>query len=232
MVLLHQFLTRDWVLPNASPFCLKLETWLRLAGVEYEQRPWSPMNAPLGKAPFIEHDGNTIPDSSRCIEYLTEALDITLDEGMTPQDHAIATLVQRTLEEHLYWGLLYSRWLEDRSWDSYKHVIGENIPALVRPVLLPVLRRGVRKSAAAHGLARHDRDELIKRCTQDLDAISTILGDKDYLLGDEPRSIDATLYAFLAEFAVPPVEHPIRDHLLQDARLVGYVDRMKTRCWS
>ena len=35
MVLLHQF-PRIWGLPNASPFCLKLETWLRMAGIEYQ----------------------------------------------------------------------------------------------------------------------------------------------------------------------------------------------------
>lgn len=35
IVYLYQF-SRTPVLPSTSPYCLKLETWLRLAGIKYE----------------------------------------------------------------------------------------------------------------------------------------------------------------------------------------------------
>ena len=51
---LFQF-PRMFAIPNLSPFCCKLETWLRIAGIPYEtvDTP-DPRKGPKGKLPFIE----------------------------------------------------------------------------------------------------------------------------------------------------------------------------------
>ena len=38
MITLHQP-PRAWGMPNVSPFCVKLETYLRMTGVEYQVAP-------------------------------------------------------------------------------------------------------------------------------------------------------------------------------------------------
>ncbi len=232
MVRLYQFPIDDWVLPNPSPFCLKLETWLRLADIPYETQPWSPMKAPLGKAPFIDHQGELVPDSSRAIAYLIEAFDVQLDADLTAEQSARSLLVQRLVEEHLYWALLYSRWVEDSGWAAYNSVVGSSMPALARPFLLPRLRRGVIRSCKAHGLGRHDRAEIIGRACADLDALATVLGDQAFIVGETPHTVDATAYAFLASFIVPDLPHPIRTHARGCDPLVAYVERVRQRCWS
>ncbi|MGC3250889.1 glutathione S-transferase family protein, partial [Pseudomonas aeruginosa] len=51
MISLFQF-PAAFNVPNASPYCLKLETRLRLAGLEYQVKVVSdPRKAPKGKLP-------------------------------------------------------------------------------------------------------------------------------------------------------------------------------------
>jgi glutathione S-transferase len=59
---LFQF-PRLFSIPNLSPFCSKLETWLRIAGIPYDvvDTP-NPRKSPKGKLPFIEDAGLRIGD--------------------------------------------------------------------------------------------------------------------------------------------------------------------------
>jgi glutathione S-transferase len=69
---LFQF-PRMFGIPNVSPFCCKLETWLRIAKVPYEvvDTP-DPRKGPKGKLPFIEDGGVRIADSSLIVDYLVK----------------------------------------------------------------------------------------------------------------------------------------------------------------
>jgi hypothetical protein len=54
MIKLYQY-APAFGLPNASPFCLKLETWLRMTGLPFQIQPFDfrqMSKAPKGKMPF------------------------------------------------------------------------------------------------------------------------------------------------------------------------------------
>jgi len=71
MIRLHQF-APAFGLPNASPFCMKLETYLRMAGLPYETvNDGNVLKAPKGKLPWIDDDGTRVADSSFIIEHLS-----------------------------------------------------------------------------------------------------------------------------------------------------------------
>lgn len=53
-----------WGVLNASPFCMKLELYLRLAKIPYETKLANPLKAPNGKVPYIKDGDQTIGDSS------------------------------------------------------------------------------------------------------------------------------------------------------------------------
>jgi len=56
MIKLYQF-EPAFGLPNASPFCMKLETYLRMAGLAFEIVPRASLfKAPKDKMPYIEDD--------------------------------------------------------------------------------------------------------------------------------------------------------------------------------
>ena len=61
---------------------------------------------------------------------------------------------------------------------------------------------------------------------RDIEALSTLIGDKPYLFGDESCGADATVFAFVASVLSPMAESAIRDAALAKANLVAYRDRM------
>ena len=227
MITLLQFPSSWPELPNPSPFCTKVEVFLRMAGLDYTEAAWSPTRAPTGKAPVIELDGALVGDSSAILRTLVERYDLHLDDHLDPAARARGHLVKRTLEEHSYWGLLYLRWVDDAGWSIYRPIIGESFPAPVRPLLLPWLRRNVRNSCRAHGLSRHAKDEVIRRLVADIDAVAAVLGDSPYLLGDQPTTFDATAWSFLAHLAVDLVPGPVSDRVRHHPNLAAYVARGK-----
>lgn len=83
MIKLHQF-PPLWGLPNASPFCMKVETWLRMAALPYETAVvFNPAKAPKGKLPFITDNGKVVADSGLIIDYLKETYGDKLDGGLS-----------------------------------------------------------------------------------------------------------------------------------------------------
>ena len=81
MIKLHQFPT-DFGLPNFSPFCMKLEVFLKMADIDYEiVEVNNPAKGPKHKAPFIEDGDLSMGDSELIIAYLQKKHGIDLDQG-------------------------------------------------------------------------------------------------------------------------------------------------------
>ena len=59
-----------WGTPDISPFVVKLETYLRLAGIPYDTKPGDPRKAPKRKIPYIVDDGTVVGDSRFIVEHL------------------------------------------------------------------------------------------------------------------------------------------------------------------
>lgn len=195
-------------MPSVSPFCVKLETWLRMAGVDFERRPGNPAQAPKGKVPYVELDGVLVGDSQIIQERLTDARGVTLDQGLDARARALARVVRRTLEEGTYWSLVHARWLDDAGWATYKPDFGAVLPPLARPAL-PLIRHQVRKSARAHGAGRHDSDTIYAMGAADLAAVAELITGP-FFFGPDPHSVDAVVYAMAVSAARFPVDSPVR----------------------
>src|SRR5262249_4250460 len=105
---LFQF-PRMFAIPNLSPFCCKLETWLRIARIPYEVVDTAdPRKGPKGKLPFIEDSGRRIADTSVIVDHLSRTRGVDPDAQLDAQQRAVALLVQRTLEEHYAFVVAYT----------------------------------------------------------------------------------------------------------------------------
>ncbi len=231
MITLYQY-EPAFGLPNASPFCMKLETWLRMAGLPFEAPPVNLRDlgkAPKGKMPYIEDGGKTFADSTLIIEHLKLAYGDRLDGWLSAEQQAVALAFQRLIEENLYWALLHTRWAEPAGWAQTRVAFFAKMPLPLKWLVPTLARRGLLKQMHGHGMGRHSEAEIHAIGQRDITALSDFLGDKPYFMGNEPCSLDATAYAFLANLIGPPVESALKQHALKFAPLQAYCERMRSR---
>jgi glutathione S-transferase len=232
MIKLYQY-APAFGLPNASPFCMKVETYLRMAGLPYEcPRGVGPFKSPKGKLPYIDDNGKVVADSTFIIDYLKATYGDKLDARLSATDRALGVVIQRTFEESLYWPSVYSRWIDDAGFAKTKDVFFARMKFPLRQIIPLFARRGLRSQLHAQGTGRHSRDEIYAIGCRDITALAALLGDKAYYLGDEPSSIDATGYAFLANLLWAPIDLPMRAHALLLPNLEAYCQRMKARYYA
>ena len=232
MIRLYQF-RRAFGLPNPSPFCMKVETYLRMAGLAYECPGRADLRkAPKGKMPLIDDDGAIVADSSFIVDHLKRKYGDSLDAHLDASARATALAVQRLLEENTYWTVVYFRWIDDAGWAVTRAAYFDWMKPPLKWIVPVVARSIVRKELHGHGMGRHSRDEIAAIGMKDLTAVADFLGDKPYFMGSQPTSLDACAYAFLANVLWVPYEMPLKSHARKFPQLEAYCQRMKARYYS
>jgi glutathione S-transferase len=232
VIKLYQF-APAFGLPNASPFCMKMETYLRMAGLPFELvNSGDVMKAPKRKLPYIDDGGTIVADTTFVIDYLKGRYGDPLDAALSPLERAVATAFQRLIEENLYWAIVQMRWAEEAGWERTREAFFGAMPAPLRWFVPALARRGLLAEMRGHGMGRHSAAEIHTIGCRDVTAIADFLADKPYMLGEQPTSLDATTHAFLANLLWAPVDSPIRCHAQARPTLEAYCQRMKTRYFA
>lgn len=222
-----------WGVPDFSPACLKLKTYLRFAGIPYEARRGDPRRAPKGKIPYIElSPGELMGDSGFIVEYLKKTRGDTLDKDLSAKDHALGHAARRVVEDSLYWVVLYQRWFDDTVLSELAANFAVVMPPVIGGLIFRMIRGQSQKSARAQGMGRHTPAEVHAIGRADLECLSQLLGDKPYLLGDAPTSYDATLFAQLANVMAFPKASPTAVRARELGNLVAYCDRIRAQYWT
>ncbi len=217
-------------LPNMSSFCLKLETWLRMAGLPYENRYTNdPREAPLGKLPCLKVDNRTIPDSTLCIDYLKHKHGIDLDRRLTPAQKAQSHALKALLEDRLYYAGLYSRWVDARYWPEFRDILFGKLPFPVRKVLPQVIQQKMKRDLQGQGIAKHPPEQVYALAAQDIAVLSALLGDQAYFFGDEPSEIDASAFGLIAQLTLVTRNTPWPPIVAPYPNLRAYAERMLQR---
>ena len=186
-------------LRNVSPFCLKVEMALEHLKLDHEIKLQAdPRSAPKGKLPYIDIDGEIIPDSEIIFEKLDEMTQGALYGNLSLTERAAGTAFTRLLEDHLYWMMVASRWLDDDWWPNVKEGFFASMPPLVRTFVGPIARRQMRQTYDLHGLGRHSLDEQKAFAARDLNAIVGAIDETGYLVGGRLTVYDFTAAAMLA----------------------------------
>ncbi|XP_059472139.1 failed axon connections [Neocloeon triangulifer] len=240
VVYLYQF-SRTPFLPSLSPYCLKVETWLRLAGLKYENVDHKiKFRSKKGQLPFIELNGEEIADSAIIVKELAAKFDKDLDKDLTNEQKTLSHAMISMIENHLFWVVIWWRSKHPENMlKGYKlnlqHAMGTKIPQGILNFLFKInfARKGSKK-VKAQGIGVHKPDEILEFGKNDLKVLSELLSDKPFFFGDEPTSLDVVTFANLAQiyFMDKEVEYPLRDFMGESCpNLVGLVNRVKERCF-
>lgn len=201
--------------------------------------------APRQKLPYIDCQPDTpngrksqrISDSSLIIQHLESIHPQAMDAGLSDSERATSRLIQSTLEEHAYFLLLTERWLDDEGWDAIRPIIKQyakqqKVPALLRPFLIAAVRKSVVAQCKAQGTGRLSPSERLNLAKEVFDALSVYLGDQDFLLGNQPHTVDCTAYAFVAMGTVNEITSPLHVMVRSYPNLMAYADRIQRLCAS
>ena len=209
-------------LPDPSPFVMKTDVQLKMAGLSYKWQRGGPQAAPKGKIPFIDDDGLIVADSTFIRAHLESQYRVDLDSGLLTFERALAWSMERMLEDHLYFALLHARWMDDANFAKGPAHFFDGAPDGAREAG----RERARQTLHGHGIGRHSDAEVAELAGRSLGALSDFLGDKPYLMGERACGADATMFAMLAGILTPFFESRLRDLALGHRNLAAYVERM------
>ncbi|KAH7709139.1 Protein C25H3.7 [Aphelenchoides avenae] len=234
VVYLYQF-HRSPVIPNMSPFCMKVETFLRANNIKHEVLGSWTVRSKEGRLPFIELNGKQVADSQLILWHLSKHFKI--DEELTTEQRGLARAIDRMMEGSAYYAITYFRSLENAQNAANPNVSGLPIPSLLAPLVTPFIAKKLADNARyrlkAEGIARHSRETIIEILRRDVQALDDILGDKKFLIGVRPTTPDFTVFGHLGVGYYLPFRQPITD-LLDDEfpRVKQLLERIRIHYWS
>jgi glutathione S-transferase len=228
MITLYQF-KRLAGFPNPSPFCVKLETYLRMAGLPYEAKSVLRPGSTTGKCPYIVIDGETIADSNLIIATLEARFGHPVDGKLTLAQRGESLAFQRMLEEHLYWVAVYGRWVARPVELRRKFLEEMGVPAVLSGIAAWAGKRRYSRALHAQGIGRHPPETIWQLGISDLQAVAHWLSNRPFAFGDTPTVLDACIYSYVGNIIRSTWDNPLKAAALKHRTLVDHSSRMLAR---
>lgn len=184
MIHLHQLPKLKGRNYSCSPFCLKLELYLKVTNLNYQNHFNLEFNkSPTGKMPYIETMGKKFADSNLIIAMLEKQHQVNLDQHLSIEQKAISTAFIRLCEDSLYWVGVYSRWADKDNHVWKKEFIESiSLPKAMANIVYPVAKRNILRQLKANGITNLTNNEIYSKAESDLQAISDYLDSRKYFL--------------------------------------------------
>lgn len=228
MIHLYQW-PRGRKIPNLGPFCMKLEAYLRISGLEHRVTATTSLSkSPKRTMPFAEIDGQLISDSQIIIEILEKRSPRPMDFHLTPEQRAHTVAYRGMLETHLIPILVHFRWVAEAGWAQFAPRVFGKIPRLIRPLISGYLRRQVIKRLDSLGVSRHSTSELCDFAQADVAAVANLLGTKQFVFGSEISTLDLVIFSVIGNILEGEVDMPLIEIVKGHQNLVDHLHRVLT----
>jgi glutathione S-transferase len=200
---------------------LKVFAFLKLAGVPFRhEHIFDASAAPRGQLPYIDDDGETVGDSETIIAHLIAKRRLTIDSALTASQRDTSHLITRMLDD-LYWVMSYSRWKDERFWPLFRDALMREHPSLTEAGLLKAREFNFQRYHF-QGIGRYAPDAAYARGLADLKVLADLTPANGHLHGDQPSSIDAGIYGFIANIYFYEIDTPLRQFVLAHGNIVRH----------
>lgn len=216
-------------LPETSPFVMKSEVQLQMAGLDHARVPAIPPQAPSGKLPYLEDDGEVITDSTFIRAHIERRYGVDLDAGLDARRRAEAWAVERLLEDHLYFAMVWYRWIDPVNFAKGPAHFADNVPEERREAMRRDMHARKVAELQAQGLGRHTPERIAELGCRSVDSLGELLADRHWFMGDTASAVDATAFGMLAAVLAPLFDTPLRSRVEAHPNLTAYVARMMRR---
>ena len=119
----------------------------------------------------------------------------------------------------------YSRWKDDRYWPAFRDAMLREHPSLTEATLLHAREYNAQRYHF-QGIGRYQPDDAMARGLADLGVLARAVPATGYVHGEQPTSIDAGIYGFVANIFFYDIDTPLKrfvvahDHLARHCRAV------------
>ncbi|KAI0971551.1 hypothetical protein F4678DRAFT_88139 [Xylaria arbuscula] len=229
-------------LPSFNPSCLKWQTFLKLAGVDFCLRPSNNHASPTGALPFLLPPSTpSDPRSQRPIPS-NKLEQYGLDNGKSkpPGDLGPRLDAYESLLDHrIRNAWLYTLYLSPANARLLEHLYIAPVTSS-RPVRTTILYQ-LRRAAELEILKSTSRDainpaDLYLGAKEGFRALDAILGDEDWFFGTTvPGLFDATVFSYthlILHDDLAWENRRLNDILKEFPRLASHRTRIFKRCWD
>lgn len=226
MILLYQW-PRGRKIPNLGPFCMKLEAYLRISGLEYKVTSTTSLGkSPKKTMPFVDLDGTLISDSQIIIDILEQRRPNPMDFHLTLEQRAQTVAYRGMLEAHLIPIVVHFRWVDESGWGQFGPIVFAKVPAPIRSFIGGLVRRNVIKRLYGLGVSRHTVSELSEFARADISAVANLLGTKQFVFGSQVSTLDLVVFSVMGNILEGEVDMPLVEIVKNHQNLVDHTYRM------
>lgn len=219
---------------DPSPFVTKVNLFLTINNIEFETicDPQELQKAPKKKFPVISDNGTIVADSLFIIDYLSKKHNIDMDANLNDEQRATAHLIGRSLEENLYWCLVHSRWIQDDTWPIIKQRFFGDMPFPLNSLVPFIARRSTQKRVNSQGIGSHTNNEIMDIAKRSFESMSTLIGDKEFIFGDQISSLDIIAFAQIGAFTLATIDNESTRLAKQYDNLVKFTQNIQETYYS
>lgn len=224
MITLYSYPTLFGVADN-NGYGLKVFAFLRLVGLPFvHEHVFDASAAPRGQLPYLVDNDETVGDSETIIAHLTGKYGLTIDRGLGTRERNLNLLVTRLLDD-LYWVMSYSRWKDERYWPAFSAALMREHGGVTEESLAKAREYNSRRYYF-QGIGRYEPDAAYARGLADLGVLADLVPARGYVHGENPTSIDAGVYGFIANIYFYDIDTPLKQFVAARQNIVRHCAAM------